>query len=274
MDFLVGNMRASVGQLGVGCHVMEKALLDFDDHQGHFPFCCWYNKCTDKPEAVCPGTRVFLCQHLGVKWVLTEVGWGLMQKACYEGHSPRPQAAELSTGDLQRTSTTPPWVSLPEAGGEGSPFSWQIVLIIHNITGLLVSLQQEWKNTHTQKDQAGHESEWCGQVWDPVTQNWSVGTRWKRVLCPTRGWLHLPRWQLVLECRPSIARASQIRRMPDIFCLFIFGCAGSSLHRTGFSLVVASRGLLFAEMCRLLIVVASFIAEHGCVGFSSCDSWA
>ena len=34
----------------------------------------------------------------------------------------------------------------------------------------------------------------------------------------------------------------------------------------GFSLVVASRVLLFIVVCRLLIVVASFVAEHGLKG--------
>ena len=43
---------------------------------------------------------------------------------------------------------------------------------------------------------------------------------------------------------------------------FFFGCAGSSLLRSGFSLVAASRGY-FVAVRRLLIAVASLVAEHG-----------
>ena len=39
--------------------------------------------------------------------------------------------------------------------------------------------------------------------------------------------------------------------------LFIYGCVGSSLLRTGF---------LFIAVCGLLIVVASLVAEHGALG--------
>ena len=45
--------------------------------------------------------------------------------------------------------------------------------------------------------------------------------------------------------------------------LFIFGCIGSSLLHVGFSLVAASGGLLFIMVLRLLIAVASLVAEHG-----------
>ena len=44
---------------------------------------------------------------------------------------------------------------------------------------------------------------------------------------------------------------------------FIFGCVGSSLLRTGFSLVVASRDYSSLRCARLLIAVASLVAEHG-----------
>ena len=46
-------------------------------------------------------------------------------------------------------------------------------------------------------------------------------------------------------------------------CLFIFGCAGSSLLREGFSLVTKSRGsLLFVAVRGLLIEAASPVAGH------------
>ena len=43
--------------------------------------------------------------------------------------------------------------------------------------------------------------------------------------------------------------------------LFIFGCIGSSLLHAGF-LSLWQVGLLFAAVCRLLIAVASLVAEH------------
>ena len=43
-------------------------------------------------------------------------------------------------------------------------------------------------------------------------------------------------------------------------CLFIFGCAGSLLHRL--SLVEASGGYSLVVVCRLLISVDSLVAEH------------
>ena len=46
------------------------------------------------------------------------------------------------------------------------------------------------------------------------------------------------------------------------FIYFIFGCIGSLLLRTGFSLV-GKRGLLFIAVRRRLIAVASLVAEHG-----------
>ena len=46
------------------------------------------------------------------------------------------------------------------------------------------------------------------------------------------------------------------------FIYFIFGCIGSSLLRAGFS-SCGEQGLLFVEVCRLLIVGASLVAEHG-----------
>ena len=47
--------------------------------------------------------------------------------------------------------------------------------------------------------------------------------------------------------------------------LFIFGCIGSSLPHAGLSLV-GERRLLFVVVRRLLIVVASLVAEHGALG--------
>ena len=44
--------------------------------------------------------------------------------------------------------------------------------------------------------------------------------------------------------------------------LFIFGCVGSSLLCVAFS-SCGERGLLFVAVRGLLIVVASFVAEHG-----------
>ena len=44
--------------------------------------------------------------------------------------------------------------------------------------------------------------------------------------------------------------------------LWIFGCAGSSLLGANF-LVLGSGGYSLVAVRRLLIVVASFIAEHG-----------
>ena len=46
-----------------------------------------------------------------------------------------------------------------------------------------------------------------------------------------------------------------------LFYLFIFGCAGSSLL-CGLSLVAESESYSLVAVCRLLIVVASFVAEH------------
>ena len=44
--------------------------------------------------------------------------------------------------------------------------------------------------------------------------------------------------------------------------IFIFGCVGSSLLHAAFS-SCSKRGLLFIVVCRLIIVVASLVAEHG-----------
>ena len=41
-----------------------------------------------------------------------------------------------------------------------------------------------------------------------------------------------------------------------------------------FCLVAASRGYTIVGVCGLLLVVASLVAEHGLVGFSSCGSQA
>ena len=47
-----------------------------------------------------------------------------------------------------------------------------------------------------------------------------------------------------------------------LFCFFFFTVLGLCCHR-GFSLVVASTGYSVVVVCGLLIVVASFVAEHG-----------
>ena len=44
--------------------------------------------------------------------------------------------------------------------------------------------------------------------------------------------------------------------------LLIFGCAGSLLLRSGFSLAAASGGYSSAAVCRLLTEVASLVREH------------
>ena len=46
-----------------------------------------------------------------------------------------------------------------------------------------------------------------------------------------------------------------------LFLLF-FGCGGSSLLHTGFSLVAASGGYSLAAVLRILIAIASLMAEH------------
>ena len=47
-----------------------------------------------------------------------------------------------------------------------------------------------------------------------------------------------------------------------IIYLFIFGCVGSSLLHRAFS-SCGEQGLLLVVVCRLLIAVASLVAEHG-----------
>jgi len=47
------------------------------------------------------------------------------------------------------------------------------------------------------------------------------------------------------------------------FYSFDFGCAGSSLLCAGLSLVAVSRGCSLAVVHRLLIVLASLVAEQG-----------
>ena len=65
--------------------------------------------------------------------------------------------------------------------------------------------------------------------------------------------------------------------------VIIFGCGGSSLLRELFS-GCGKQGLFLIAVCRLLIAVASLVAEHGLQGtqasvivargLSSCSSWA
>ena len=42
----------------------------------------------------------------------------------------------------------------------------------------------------------------------------------------------------------------------------------------GFPLVWESRACSLAAVCGLLIVVASLVVDLGCLGFSSCGTWA
>ena len=66
-------------------------------------------------------------------------------------------------------------------------------------------------------------------------------------------------------------------------CLFIYGCIGSPCCM-GFSLVAVSKGYSLFAVCRLLIVIASLVAQHSLHGLwasvtvayrlSSCNSWA
>ena len=48
-----------------------------------------------------------------------------------------------------------------------------------------------------------------------------------------------------------------------LFYLFIFGCVGIFVAARGLSLVAASRDYSSVEVHRLLIVVASLVAEQG-----------
>ena len=48
-----------------------------------------------------------------------------------------------------------------------------------------------------------------------------------------------------------------------LFYLFYFWLNWVFIAARGLSLVVASRGLPFVAVCRLLIAVASLVAEHG-----------
>ena len=59
----------------------------------------------------------------------------------------------------------------------------------------------------------------------------------------------------------------------SFFFFFIFDCASSSLHE-GFLWLPANRDYALVVICRLLIKVASLVAEHGCVAFSSFGSLA
>ena len=47
-----------------------------------------------------------------------------------------------------------------------------------------------------------------------------------------------------------------------LYFLFIFGCIGSLLLRVGFP-YLGRGGILFIAVCRLLIMGASLVAEHG-----------
>ena len=56
-------------------------------------------------------------------------------------------------------------------------------------------------------------------------------------------------------------------------CVFIFGCAGSSLLCNRLFLIAASRGYSLVVVHGLLIV-ASLAVEHRHMSFSSCGTWA
>ena len=60
------------------------------------------------------------------------------------------------------------------------------------------------------------------------------------------------------------------------FFFFFFGCAGSSLLCSGFSLVGREQGLLSSCSSRLFIAVASLVASTGSgfTGFRSCSTWS
>ena len=64
--------------------------------------------------------------------------------------------------------------------------------------------------------------------------------------------------------------------MKKIFYIYIFGCVLSG--HAGFSLVSVQRGYSLVAALRLLIAVASLVAEHrqalGRVDSSGYDSWA
>ena len=80
--------------------------------------------------------------------------------------------------------------------------------------------------------------------------------------------------------RPGHPLASALENCPPFKkknYLFIYGCAGSSLLYRLFSSCV-NRGYFVLAVLRLLILMASLVAEHrlylGHVGFSSCQMWA
>ena len=51
--------------------------------------------------------------------------------------------------------------------------------------------------------------------------------------------------------------------LSSLFLIIYFGCGGSPRYTKGLSLVVSSGAYSLVAMNRLLIVVASFVAEHG-----------
>ena len=75
---------------------------------------------------------------------------------------------------------------------------------------------------------------------------------------------------------PKIARRTNLIHKTISVLFFLFGCAGSSLLYSGFSLVAVSRGCSLVVVHGLFIAVASLVAEHGalgCTGFSSSGTW-
>ena len=55
-----------------------------------------------------------------------------------------------------------------------------------------------------------------------------------------------------------------------LFCFVVLGLHCSALAFSS----CRELGLLSVAGCGLLIVVASLVVEHGCVGFSRCGAWA
>ena len=81
--------------------------------------------------------------------------------------------------------------------------------------------------------------------------------------------LRLMRWEVSLD---YLGGLGGIKRVPKVF--IYFGCAGSSLlHELFSSCGEQGNSLVAVAMQKLLIAVASFVAEHGFSGVvsDSCD---
>ena len=162
-----------------------------------------------------------------------------------------------------------PTLGQPPGGrGEGSPFSWQTCGCYPDNPqhhGLLLSLQQEWK-THTliETRQMVRVSDAGRCETQGLKTDGEEPGGGGRCVPPESG-STFPRWQLIWNAGPTLAELPISEGcLTSSVCLFLavlgLRCAAC------FSLVVASRGLLFVVVCRFLIVVASFVAEHGLKG--------